>query len=178
MKRRTYLDSIGGLAVAGYLGLNYADLEPPRLVVSVSNIKTNPDIKNLEFDVTVIDWGVTDSSTARVRLEFKNNSNEELTLNLDENPKHRFSGGQQPGLILLPDGHDVQRKSNKYWKPDKSEFITSLYLPVTHLDPKESLTQEYEVWSHPRQREDCLNAGNYEFSEKYGNFILIFSNPD
>lgn len=189
MHRRTCLASLATLATGGCLGSPMSQTAPdrPRRTVAVSGVERrappSPERLDdderptgLEFDVEIVDGGITSGSTARIRLAYTNAGEETLELNIDPaRPDPLPAVEADPGLVLLSGGYEPTRASTGCWKPEEESFPQPAVARQHPVGSGERESLAYEVWAAPGQAADCIRPGAYAFRPLFGSFTLTVS---
>lgn len=187
MNRRTYLAALPALTAGtgcldlttrqGSAGGNALTVSVSKvqrgLLETVENATDGERLAALAFGVNIERDAITPDATARVALEYGNEGDESFTLNINpDEPDHVSSVGDDPGLVLLSDEHDLTRRTDTCWKPQEDVPGRERVGYQHPVEPGDTETLEYGVWAAPRQRADCIQPGAYGFETLYGSFEL------
>lgn len=124
---------------------------------------SSPPSPEFAFDPSIEDRQITTGSTARLRLEYTNES--ESPVHLGTAPREILvSTASAPRILLVPEGHDLTRRSQDCWQPEENVAF-SLVAAGTELDPGATFEQTYELWDNDDERGSnaCIQRTTYEF---------------
>jgi hypothetical protein len=136
-------------------GTSGPDPEPHRRVAVLDTAS-----EGMSVDATVTSDQVTVDSTARLDLQFTNDTDAGITLGLTENPEPLVA--TPPGIVLFAAAAEKrrQRGSGVCWRP-RGAVGGDGAMEQTNLQPGDSLTLSLRVWSHP-DADGCLPTGEYD----------------
>lgn len=162
MERRTVLASAATAAAGGLSGCLAPILGNPlprRLSVA------GTDAPGIRIDIELLEPTVTVDHTARVRVNWTNERSERIVLRLsdsDASPKLFFTRGRT-GVVLVPPSYGFTSQTwAGCWKLTQVSGPTGQ--PYAMLDPGQTLTHEYEVWTD-RDEEGCFPLGQHRFGD-------------
>ena len=138
-------------------------------VIDISSAK-----EQVQFDAQAVQTSITTESTAKVRLDHTNASDETIDVSIRDGEKYaltpQYSEGG-PGLLLLPETAEPTRVEPDCVRPKETRFGTTLVHVVRPLAPGETISQEYDVWVDP-DYDGCFPAGTHRFETEFGEFTL------
>jgi len=115
----------------------------------------------MSVDATVTSAQVTADSTARLDLQFTNDTDAAITLALTENPEPLVATPSEIVLFAAASEKQRQRGSGVCWRPQGAVGGDGA-MEQNRLQPGESLVLSLRVWSHP-DADGCLPTGEYDF---------------
>lgn len=191
MDRRTYLSGIAG-SIVGLSGCvmpfsateQAPDTSTKKTTTSISettsSLTPNSIFRNVTIEKTeangisisskAIIGKVTNSYTAKVRITWSNPTKERVKLEIGTGQESEplFSHviedeeSKPTGLVLVPT-HYPDDRAKHCWKPPKGEkFGVDLAPEETVLEPSESVSNTYELWTED-DTDGCLLPGEYSF---------------
>lgn len=158
MQRRTILAS--ATAVAGSLSGCLAPILGNPLPRRLSIVETNSPRLSLEAEL--LEPLVTVDHTASLRITWTNQLSQEIGINSTYLPVSKTDETHGTGLILAEPSYDFAEQTwAGCWRLSEMQGPGGAG-PDAYLNPDESLSIEYEVWTAPDE-DACFPLGEYQF---------------